>query len=70
MPGTFKEGDLAAVIETVEARAVMVHSSCGMDEQLYKEHLELPGLFNLRLRVRPFDAGHSRELSETQELFS
>ena len=32
-------------------KAVMVHSSCGMDEQLYQEHLQRPGLFNLQLKV-------------------
>ena len=42
-----------ALLTTLDSipKAVMVHSSCGMDEQLYQEHLQRPGLFNLQLKV-------------------
>jgi len=34
-----------------EPREVEVPSSCSLDFQMYRDHLERPGLFNMQLKV-------------------
>ena len=52
--GLFREGscsEVPLIASNAEPRDVMVHSHCAMDEEYYKDRLDLPGLFNVQLKV-------------------